>query len=90
MGLQEELILRKVIDHVQGTWGEGMCPLCGKKSWAVGDAVFELRKHEGGGLRVGNVPVIPVVPVTCNVCGNTVLINALKCGALAADGEEGK
>jgi hypothetical protein len=54
-----------------------MCAVCGSNNWQI-DAVFELRRFHGGSLVVGGDPILPVFPVTCNVCGNTVLINAVR------------
>jgi hypothetical protein len=44
-----------------------------------------LRRYHDGALIGGGDPILPVFPVTCNVCGNTVFFNALKAGAIIAD-----
>jgi len=43
--------------------------------------IFQLSEFHEGNLVVGG-PLIPVIPVTCTNCGNTVLVNALISGAL--------
>jgi len=48
--------------------------LSGGTSTEVIGKVFELREFRGGA--VGS-PVIPVIPVTCNQCGNLLLFNAI-------------
>jgi len=50
------------------------CKFCGANDWAVIDKVFELREFQG--KPIGS-PVIPVIPVTCNQCGNILLFNAI-------------
>ena len=67
--------------------GIRQCPVCTTNQWTVGDIV-ELRLFEGGGLVVGG-PVYPLVPVICNKCGNTFLINAITAGVLLATEDAG-
>lgn len=59
------------------------CYLCGERNWSIPDKYYELREFTGGGLVIGgNTGVSPVIPMTCNNCGNTVLINAIVSGFL--------
>lgn len=58
-------------------WGGKLCPYCGGK-WIVTDKIFELREYHNGNLVLGGgVPIQPVVTITCENCGNTVLVNPL-------------
>ena len=57
--------------------GQKNCRICGNNNWAISDSVYEFRPFQHGGLTVGG-PVIPVVVVTCNYCGNTLFFNAIK------------
>ena len=54
----------------------GPCPLCGNQKWILGDNILELREFRGGGLAIGG-KLFPVVPLTCNNCGNTLFLSAL-------------
>jgi hypothetical protein len=64
------------------------CIVCGQNNWQIGE-VFELRAFHGGNLVLGGGnPVLPVFPVSCNVCGNTVFINALRAGVVDAGPRE--
>ena len=81
-------VVDQMIEHLRQTWGERSCLWCQGDDWSVGDDVFELRKYAGGGLMVGGAPVVPVVPVTCNKCGNTVLINAIVGSVMSSEGEK--
>jgi hypothetical protein len=69
---------KKVLAHLNkiGNTSKG-CKFCGANDWAVIGKVFELREFRGGA--VGS-PVIPVIPVTCNQCGNLLLFNAIAAG----------
>lgn len=70
-----------LIKHLNEKWAGRKCAQCGVGKWEIQGSLFELRQFTGGGLVVGG-PLIPVVPVTCVNCGNTVLVNALLAGVL--------
>lgn len=60
------------------------CPLCGERGWSVPDVMYELREYNFGDLVIGgNMGIIPVIPLVCNNCGNTVLINAVHLGLMS-------
>lgn len=50
------------------------CKFCGANDWAVIGKVFELREFQNKAI---GSPIIPVIPVTCNQCGNLLLFNAI-------------
>ena len=54
--------------------------MCGAGNWSISDKVFELREFKDGNMIIGNVPIFPVIPVTCANCGNSLMINALIAG----------
>ena len=61
----------------------GPCPLCRKlHTFVLAPTLMELREFREGGLVVGDTPIMPLAVLTCNNCGNTVLINALVTGVL--------
>ena len=68
------------IEHLKEKWKGSACPLCKSGSWTVSDKVFELREYHDGNLVIGGSPIVPVVPVTCDNCGNTVLVNSIISG----------
>ncbi|MBL87730.1 MAG: hypothetical protein CMO82_13885 [Winogradskyella sp.] len=72
----------KVIQHLNEKWGNRPCPMCQTNSWTVSDTVYELREFHGGNVVLGSGPIYPIVPVSCNNCGNSVLVNALQAGAI--------
>jgi hypothetical protein len=43
-----------------------------------------LQYTPGFGLRLGG-PILPVVPVICNHCANTILVNAVIAGLVKGD-----
>jgi len=56
--------------------------MCGSNNWYVSDKVYELREFHNGSIVLGSGPIFPVIPATCNNCGNTVMVSALKAGAI--------
>lgn len=74
----------QIIQFLNERWKGAVCPLCGTGNWQVVDKYFELREFNDGNLVLGgpNSSIIPVIPVSCNNCGNTVFINALTTGLL--------
>ena len=73
-----------VLAFLDERWGGRACPMCGKGPWSVQDKIFQLSEFHQGSLVIGG-PLIPVVPITCGNCGNTVLVNAILSGAMPAE-----
>ena len=73
---------KEIIERLKEAWGQTRpCPLCGKVRWIVTDEMYELNLlGKIGTLKIG--PKIPVVPVTCANCGNTVVLNAVIAGLM--------
>jgi hypothetical protein len=64
--------------------GQKLCPVCQSNKWGVSDKPVELREFTPGAFVVGG-PVYPLVSVTCNVCGHTLLFNAIVMGVVDRD-----
>lgn len=78
----EEIYRDKVADWLKKNWkGAKQCPICHSNDWNIGSKPVEIREFSGGGLVVGG-PVYPLVNVTCNVCGYTLLFNAIVSGLI--------
>ncbi len=78
---------QKILAFLTEKWGDKDCQMCGKGPWQVQDKVFQLSQFHHGNLVVGG-PLIPVIPVTCTSCGNTILVNAIISGAIDPGTEE--
>lgn len=70
---------KKVIELLNKKCSGARCPLCGGVKWNVIDKCYELREFNDGNFVIGgaNASIIPVIPLTCANCGNTIFINAL-------------
>jgi len=76
----ETVDTQKLIEHLSTKWQNRGCPMCGARQWNVQAKPFELREFHGGGLVIGGSAIIPVIPVICGNCGNTVLVNPIVAG----------
>lgn len=59
------------------------CPICGRYSWSISDTILEMREFDNGNLnlKTGSA-IMPVVVASCDNCGYTIIINAVKLGVL--------
>lgn len=80
---------KRLVSRLTGLWGkEFKCPLCGGDAIRVGERMFALSEFDTRGFVVGpGQNIIPIVPVTCAICGYTVLVNAIAANLLRANGE---
>lgn len=52
------------------------CPLCKKGQWIVTPDIFFLSEYQSTKFGIGG-KAYPVLPIVCDVCGNTIFINAI-------------
>lgn len=90
MKKDKKIKIEKVVQHLNSKWGNRPCSMCGSNSWNVSDKIYELREFHGGNLVLGSEPIFPVIPVSCNNCGNSVMVNALLAGAIERQNLESK
>jgi cytochrome c-type biogenesis protein CcmH/NrfF len=51
------------------------CAVCQNQNWTVAEGMVALTLQERlGALTIGG-KVLPCVPLICNTCGNTILLN---------------
>ena len=68
----------RLIKHLKEKWKGVPCPYCNSKEWSIDNKIYELREYNDGNFIVGGQSVIlPIVPVVCINCGNTVFINPI-------------
>ena len=78
----EAIAARKkdIIAWLNKHWhGSKTCPICQSNQWGPSGTLVELRPYSGGALTLGG-PIFAVVPITCTVCGHTLLFNAKVAG----------
>ena len=72
----------KIVARFQGR----ACDICGNASWSYDARAYEIREFHGTDFVVGAGSIVPLVTVTCSVCGNTKLFNPIVTGVLKPDG----
>ena len=86
----EEIDRGKFQSWLNTRWkGHKQCPICHSNDWNLSPKPVEIREFSGGGLHVGG-PVYPLVNITCNVCGYTLLFNAIIAGLVESIKKEEK
>lgn len=80
MGLK--FVSHRIDHYIKDKWHGRPCPMCQTGSWSVSDRVYELREFNNGHLIIGGGPVIPVISVVCDECGNTMFIDAYHTGMM--------
>ena len=60
----------KLINFLNDKWKDQLCPMCNERKWSVQNKVFELREFRGGSLVLGGITILPIIPITCENCGN--------------------
>ena len=73
----EQSKLNEYLKKIHGS----VCPLCGNNHWNISDQVFQAIEFDYKGILLGGASY-PMVSLTCDNCGNTYFINALKSGLL--------
>jgi hypothetical protein len=71
----------KIISYLKEKWAGRPCPMCQTGNWVVQDSCFQIMTYHSGNLVLGG-PVIPLIPITCNNCSNTILLNAILAGVI--------
>jgi len=76
---------QKLLDFLAEKWEGHPCPICGKGPWIVQQKTYQLTEFSPGSipLPVEQSSIVPVVPVSCENCGYTALVNAIIAGILA-------
>lgn len=70
----------KMLNYLKKIHGS-VCPLCNSNNWTISDQVFQAPEFDYKGLLIGGTSY-PMVPLTCQTCGNTYFINALVSGLI--------
>lgn len=61
----------KLLNIINEKWIAKNCLLCGNNDWTMSPILAELHEHNNENK------IIPLVPITCNNCGNTIFISPL-------------
>lgn len=77
--------IEKAMAWIDEHWkGKKACPICENTKWLVGDAAGEVRAMPEN-ARLVSGSKYPLVLVTCQVCGYTLLFNAIVIGLVESE-----
>lgn len=77
--------IQKAIAWIDEHWtGQKACPICQNTRWGVADLIGEVQMTTLDGGLTGKA--YPLIIVTCQTCGYTVLLNALVVGLIERRG----
>ncbi len=72
-----------LLDFVQHKWPElAACPVCGSNDWSVRSQLFEVAEYHEAAARNTHHAGLPVVALTCESCGNVLLLDAVRAGVI--------
>jgi len=81
--------VQELINKINQKSGNNLqCNICHGKSWSVTENIFQMLEYKDGKIVLGgSVSILPLIPITCNDCGNTIFINAIKVGLVSPPNE---
>ena len=81
---------QQAIQYLNTNWvGQRNCAVCNQNQWTVHPELYELRQFSNGGLTVGG-PIVPLLMVECQHCGNTITLNAMRAGLINQEVNNGQ
>lgn len=83
---QTSIILSKLNDYRDS---RRPCVICGNNHWTVNDCIFETREFFNEGYKLGTpIATMPMITITCDNCGNTLFLSAIRMGLVNVANEE--
>jgi hypothetical protein len=83
---QQEQVIHLLNSKNLGSKGCGMCGT--RNSWQLEPVIYEVREFNGGPTSTEGA-LLPAIALSCNACGNTVFLSALRLGIRGPVQEEG-
>ncbi|MGF7184417.1 hypothetical protein GGQ84_000500 [Desulfitispora alkaliphila] len=72
---QQKIVISKINQIMKSN---KKCLICMEEKWTVSDKIYEIGQFGLTGQT--NRQMVPVITLTCNSCGNTILLNAMTLG----------
>lgn len=74
---ERERILRRVTERLPNL---GTCVACRSNQWTLAEGFVAFPLQDSTGTFTLGGPTMPCIAVVCNVCGNTLFLNAIVLG----------
>lgn len=78
----------KIEEWIIKNWKHGPCPVCTENQWQVAENFAYLTQYNPEkGLTISSFggPFYPLLPIVCDSCGNTLLVNAIAAGFIDSE-----
>lgn len=62
----------KMLDWLNQNWQSPKCPICSQNSWHIGEKPLVMKESQGF---LETEKFHHFIPITCNICGNTLFFN---------------
>ncbi len=88
-GYMLNINIKNAISQINSKWSNAACPMCGHKTWSASDDIYSPTViGQNGGLNIGK-GLLPLLPVICTNCGNTIFVNIKVLGCIDEDNTQG-
>jgi transcription elongation factor Elf1 len=75
---QKEILKKKLDEIVKQPI---TCAVCNNTTWSIADSIFEIREFHGGSMVIGGKSrIVPIIIMSCSVCGQILFFNAMSLG----------
>lgn len=78
--------IAQLSSYLAQKWRGRPCQMCGSGNWSIQNTCFELKSFRSSYLK--GETLLPVIPVICTNCSNTLFINAVLSGVVDAVPQE--
>lgn len=81
--------IEKVTKFIKKYYENYECPVCHKSEWVLGSHIYQMPEFFDNDMDklFKKTSTFPVLPISCDECGYTVLVSAITCGAVSPDQE---
>ncbi len=77
-----EVEKKRLVEKINEIWGDTTCPICQKHDWTTSGEIYTPSLiNEQGRIDLGK-KMLPLMPITCSNCGNTLFINGKVLGCI--------
>lgn len=82
--------IEKVTKFIKEYYEDYECPICHKSNWILGKSIYQMPEFFDNDIDklLKRESCYPVIPISCEKCGYTILVNAIVCGAVEQQEDE--
>lgn len=73
----------EIAKFLDDKWQNKICNMCGNNKWIILTKIFEIQECENHDNEIEDKDIIPIIPIICSNCGNTIFINPIVLGIMS-------